>query len=832
MNVPLFYSVSQIASIISGNLIRKNESFDHPTYLSLDSRKIIYPSESLFWVLQTRHQDAHQFIAGLYENGVRNFVIEEKNFPVELYPSANFIWCKNGLNALQKLAQYHRKQFAVETLSITGSNGKTIVKEWLNHLLEKDYNIVRSPRSYNSQIGVPLSVLLMRPEHQLGIFEAGISLPNEMNRLSEIIRPTLGILTNIGKAHDEGFANRIEKIQEKLRLFKHVRQLIYPGDDDRIQKEVKKFAALHPQIKLLSWGVAPENAVRVLVVKNNNNDSIIKLHFQHKEFKIKMPFRDDAAIENAITCFCVLAALGKLKSEILKLFASLFPIAMRLELKMGLNHNTLINDSYSNDLHSLNVAFHLLNQQKQHATHTVILSDIPQSGLNLKKLYREVANLCVKNNVDKFFGVGPDISAHQDLFKFIPETHFFSSTEELLRSQLYLHLKDEAILLKGARSFAFEKICQALEQKVHQTVLSIQLNHLIQNLKAYRQQLKPSTKIMVMVKAFSYGSGSYEIASALSAHRVSYLAVAYADEGVELRKAGITLPIMVMNVDASAFEALVHYSLEPEIFSFGLLQSFSKFLQQNNISSYPIHLKIDTGMHRLGFVEEEIKELCNVLNAKSIFKIKSVFSHLAASDEKNQRAFTLKQYREFKKICEAIASGIGYSFIRHISNTAAISTLPELQMDMVRLGIGLYGVDSNPAMQKKLVNVSTLTTTISQIKTVKSGDSIGYGRKGKVFRESKIATVRIGYADGYSRMFSNGVGKMLVKNKLAPVIGNVCMDMTMIDITGIKDVREGDEVIVFGPGLPVQQLAKWIHTIPYEILTSISQRVKRIYFDE
>lgn len=832
MNVPLFYEIKELAQIISGDWIQKNHESNRPAYLSLDSRKILYPKESLFWILPSSHQDAHQFIAPLYEKGVRNFVIEHKNFPFEEFPKANFIRCGNGLHALQKLAQFHRKQFSLNTIGITGSNGKTIVKEWLYHLLEKDFNIVRSPRSFNSQIGVPLSVLLIQPENNLGIFEAGISRPDEMKKLSKIINPQIGILTNIGKAHDEGFINRQQKIQEKLQLFQHASWLIYNGDEAQINKEVKKIQSLHPQLKSFSWGYAEKNSLRILSIKFQKEDSIIRVKCNNKIYKIQIPFRDSASIENSINCLSVLFLLDKCDEKILNRFSTLFPIAMRLELKTGMNRNTIINDSYSNDLHSLNVAFHFLNQQKQHATRTVILSDILQSGLNAKKLYRQVADLCLENKIDKLFGVGPDISAHQELFHDIPFTQFFSSTSAFLKSEVYAHLKDEAILLKGARTFAFEKICHVLEQKVHQTVLSIHLNHLVQNLKTYRQQLHPKTKIMVMVKAFSYGSGSYEIASVLAQHKVDYLAVAYADEGVELRKAGITMPIMVMNVDESVFDTLINHQLEPEIFSFDLLHSFSKFLNRNNVNAYPIHLKIDTGMHRLGFMENEIAALGQSLKSLSSLKVKSVFSHLAASDEKKQNAFTLKQYRQFKKICEQLNKQIGYSFIRHIANTSAITNLPELQMDMVRLGIGLYGIDANPEMQKKLVNVSTLTTTISQIKEIKAGETVGYGRKGKIGRPSKIATVRIGYADGYSRALSNGVGKMLVKNKLAPVIGNICMDMTMIDITGIKDVREGDEVIVFGAGLPVQQLAKWSHTIPYEIMTSISQRVKRVYFDE
>ncbi|MEO9211368.1 MAG: bifunctional UDP-N-acetylmuramoyl-tripeptide:D-alanyl-D-alanine ligase/alanine racemase, partial [Ginsengibacter sp.] len=804
MNVPIHYKIPEIVKIIQGEWIHKNEKAVPPTYLSLDSRKIIFPKGTLFFAIKSKHQNASYFIEFLYEKGVRNFVIEGKDFDISKFPLANIIRCANTVKALQQLAIHHRNRFnQLFTIGITGSNGKTIVKEWLYYLLQNEFNIVRSPRSFNSQIGVPLSVLNIQPSNDLGIFEAGISLPGEMKNLEKIVQPDIGIFTNIGNAHDEGFESKRQKIQEKLNLFSKTDYLIFSGDQKDVLDVINSFKKKHPHLKLFSWGKLPSNLFQILSIEKKKNNSFISASYQGKIEHISIPFRDDASIENAISCWCTLFVLGKAKKDIVKKFQFLYPIAMRLELKTGVNRSTIINDSYSNDLQSLNIALDFLNQQKQHAQHVVILSDILQSGIPLKKLYAQVAKLLKQYNIDTLYGIGKDISLHQNEFSFLRKKYFFENTDDFLKSGLSSQMKEEAILIKGARQFEFEKISHALEQKVHQTVLSINLNNLVQNLKTYKQQLKPSTKIMVMVKAFSYGSGSYEIASVLAYQKVDYLAVAYTDEGVTLRNAGITLPIMVMNIDESVFDTIVNNNLEPEIFSFDLLNAFVIYLRKNEIDNYPVHLKIDTGMHRLGFMENEIPKLMEIIENNKLIKVKSVFSHLASSDEKEQDEFTLEQFHVFKKCCKAIEKGIQYSFIKHIANTAAISSLPELQLDMVRLGIGLYGIDSNKKMQQKLQNVSMLTTTISQLKKVKSGETVGYGRHGKVEKESLIATVRIGYADGYSRILGNGNGKMLLKNKLVPVIGNVCMDMTMLDVTGIKGVQEGDEVIVFGERLPL-----------------------------
>ena len=835
MNVTIHHTIAQIAEIAKGKWLNKNPSIEQPAYLSLDSRKIIFPEATVFLAIKNDHQNANLFIENLYKKGVRNFVTDDTKFDATKVALANVILVSNSISALQKLAACHRHDHVftqLPVIGITGSNGKTIVKEWLNQLLENDFSIVRSPRSFNSQIGVPLSVLNINAAHNLAIFEAGISLPSEMKKLEKMISPTIGIFTNIGSAHDEGFKNRKQKINEKLMLFQNAQQLIFCADDENLADEIKTFKKENNQLELFSWGKKSNNCLQVKEIKKNKSSSIINVTYKNRNIKIEIQFTDEASVQNALHCLCVLIILNKADPKHLLQFNKLYPIAMRLELKQGINHCNIINDSYSNDLYSLEIALNFLTQQKQHNVHTLILSDILQSGVEAKKLYSKVASLLQQKSIDKFFGIGPEIFENQNEFHIIKKSVFFKSTDEFLKSVFLSGFHDETILIKGARQFEFEKLSHLLEQKVHQTVLSINLNSIVHNLKKYKEILNPGTKVMAMIKAFGYGSGSYEIASILEFNQVDYLAVAYADEGIELRKAGITLPIMVMNIDNSAFDSIINNTLEPEIFSFALLNDFTGYLKKSEIDNYPVHLKIDTGMHRLGFMVNEIDTLCKKIANNNFIKIKSVFSHLAASEEPLEDDFTKLQAKVFKDCCLKIEKSLGYFFYQHIDNTSGISRHPELQMDMVRLGIGLYGIDGNVKMQQNLKNVSTLTTTISQIKKIKKGESVGYARMGKVTRDSVIAVVRIGYADGYSRKLGNGNGKMMVKNKLVPVIGNVCMDMTMLDVTSINDLKEEDEVIVFGESLPLSKLALWAHTIPYEIMTSISQRVKRIYFEE
>ena len=833
MNVNIHYTIHEIAAFTDGNLIKESAVEVKLRYLSLDSRRIIFPESTIFFSINTRDNLAPVFVEALYAKGVRNFLTDSANIDMNLLPEANIIQVKNTVEALQKLAIHHRNKFPdLPVIGITGSNGKTIVKEWLFQLLNRDYSIVRSPKSYNSQIGVPLSVLNIEPSNDLGIFEAGISQPGEMEKLFKIIQPTIGIFTNLGNAHDEGFESRNQKLNEKLLLFQHAEVLIVCSDDKDIFDVVKLFQESNSSLKLFTWGNNEQNTLRISAIDKSDVKSRIEVIFQEQSYIISIPFTDNASIENAINCLCVLFILKKTSETNLNRFAFLEPVAMRLELKPGINRCTIINDSYSNDLQSLSIALDFLKQQKQYSRKTIIFSDILQSGIEPKLLYSQVASLLEQHQIDKMIAIGSEISANKEVFSDLPSCSFFSDTQDFLENFPLHQFHDESILIKGARKFAFERISHLLEEKVHETVLSINLNHLLYNLKTYKQKLKPSTKLMCMVKAFGYGSGSHEIASLLEYNKVDYLAVAYTDEGIDLRKAGISLPIMVMNINESAFDAIVNNNLEPELFSFKILRSFIDYLQRNNIENYPVHIKMDTGMHRLGFSQNDLQELKQIISSNKFLLIKSVFTHLAASDDEMEDAFTLHQFNEFQYCASSLQEVLPYPFLKHISNTSAIGRFSQLQMDMVRLGIGLYGIESNGEIQKHLRNVSTLKTTISQIRKVKASDTIGYNRKGKLDRDSIIATVRLGYADGYARSLGNGIGKMLVAGKFAPVIGNVCMDMTMLDITGIENVNEGDEVTVFGEGLPVQLLAEWAHTIPYEILTSVSQRVKRVYFEE
>ncbi len=821
-------SISEITGAVKGSLLQGNGNAVISN-LCTDSRKIIFPESSLFFALKTNRRNGQQFIPEVYEKGVRAFVISDE-INVADFPSAAFIRVNDCLQALQDLAAFHRNRFSYPVIGITGSNGKTIIKEWLYHLLQGEYNIVRSPRSYNSQIGVPLSAWQMGEQNNLGIFEAGISEKNEMQQLQKVILPTIGIFSNIGDAHAEGFSGIEEKIQEKLKLFADTKTIIYCKDHELISKAVEELK----DIEQVSWGKDQSAEIRITNINKQSTGTTINLVYKNNTYSFSIPFINDAWIENTMHCIATCLFLGVKTAHIQSGLSSLKPVAMRLELKQGINNCSIINDSYSADFHSLEIALDFLLQQQQHPKRAIILSDIMQSGKNADELYSAVARLLHEKKINRLVAVGEQVSAHRQLFEKYTEieSHFYPSIETLEHDLARLHFKEESILIKGARVFELERIEKLLEQKVHQTVLEINLSALAHNLKEYQRMLNPSTKIMVMVKAFGYGSGSYEIANLLQFHKCDYLAVAYADEGVELRKAGISLPIMVMNPEETAFDLLLDHNLEPEIFSFGLFKQFDEFIRNEGLQNFPVHIKLDTGMHRLGFMPSEIERLCHELKKTSSFKIQSVFSHLAASEDKKQDEFTQQQDYHFSKACQQIQAACGYTFLKHIANSAAIFRHPSMQYDMVRLGIGIYGVDSAATGKINLKEVSVLKTTIAQIKELKKGDTVGYGRKSFLQRDSVIATVRIGYADGYSRLLGNGNGRMIVNDKMATVTGNICMDMTMIDITDIPGVKEGDEVIVFGKQLPIQNLASWAGTIPYEIMTSISQRVKRLYFEE
>ena len=825
------YTIANIEKITDGKFLLSNNPAAVMEHLLIDSRKLLFPASTLFFSLPGPRRQGSAFVKDLYSKGVRNFIVDASFiFSPQDFEAANIIAVKNVLQALQQLTAQHRSQFHYPVMGITGSNGKTIVKEWLYQLLQHDYNIVRSPKSYNSQIGVPLSVWQMNAQHTFGIIEAGISLPGEMEKLEKVIQPGIGIFTNIGEAHSEGFENIAGKINEKIKLFTNSSTVIYCKDEVLVDEAMSLLQQKNNTV-LFSWGQNETATLCISSIQVQPFNTVIKGLYQEKKISISIPFTNDAAIKNAITCWCVLLLL-KINEEIIQeRMLQLKPVEMRLELKQGINNCSVINDSYSADITSLSIALDFLQQQQQHPQRTVIISDILQSGKTNQQLYREVADILQHKKINRLIGIGTEILKHRDEFAGIQETNFFNSTEEFIQKFPAMHFHNESILLKGARLFEFEQISHLLEEKIHQTVLEINLNAITHNLNTYQQLLNPGVKLMAMVKAFSYGSGGFEIANLLQFHQVNYLAVAYADEGVELRKAGITLPIMVMNAEEITYDVLVQHNLEPELFSFGILSTFEDYLMRNGINDYPVHIKLDTGMRRLGFEQKDIAELCGRLQSTSVFKIQSVFSHLAASDSVLHDDFTKAQANAFMKACEQIQQITGYTFIQHIANTSAIHRHTDLQLDMVRLGIGLYGVDADPAIQQQLKNVTTLKTTISQIKKIKAGESIGYSRKGVATNDSVIATVRIGYADGYPRLLSNGIGKMWLHKQLVPVIGNVCMDMTMLDITGI-DAQEGDEVIVFGAALPVSEMAIQAQSIPYEILTGISQRVKRVYFEE
>lgn len=795
------YTVEHIASIINGVLFKGTDS--PITQLIFDSRKINTPDTSLFFALRGPRKDGHDFISDLYKKGVRNFVVSE-SINAEEYAGSNIIIVKNTLNALQALAAWHRNQFNIPVIGITGSNGKTIVKEWLYQLLQSDYNIVRSPKSYNSQIGVPLSVWQMNEQHTLAIFEAGISRPGEMEKLEKIICPTIGVLTNIGEAHGEGFESKAQKEIEKRILFKnsklpetlHVKQVIHENAGTKI----------------------------VAVQKGSNHDPI----------SIYIPFSDEASVQNGITCWQVMLMLGYDNAVIEERMKNLQPVNMRLELKKGINGCSVINDSYSADLSSLEIALNFLNQQSGGQKKTVILSDFLQSSLSFNDLFSQIMNELDKYDVGRLIGIGEHISSWlqtSDLKNDL-EIETFISTDDFIRHFRFSTLRDEFILVKGARIFAFERIVQLLELKAHETVLEINLSAIVHNLKEYQKLLEPQTKIMGMVKAFAYGSGGAEIAGILQYHKIDYLGVAYADEGVELRKAGISLPIMVMNPEQSAFDVITEYNLEPELYSFEMLNAFDEYLKKEGIQHYPVHIEIETGMNRLGFAVEDIEQLINSFKRVTSVKVQSVFSHLAASEDVLQDEFTHEQFNKFNKAADQLKNGLGYQFLCHIANSAGTIRHKYLQLQMVRLGIGLYGVDSSETNLLELQTVATLKSTIAQVKSLRKGESISYNRKTIVSRDSLIATIRIGYADGYPRRLGNGKGRVYVKGSMAPVVGTICMDMFMIDVTGIPGVKEGDEVIIFGKELPVQDVGKWAETIPYEIMTGISQRVKRVYYEE
>ena len=796
---------------------------NHPNTLveniAIDSRSLQNGAQTLFFAITGPNHDAHIYVADLIEKGVRNFVVT--HVPEGMTEQANFLIVENTLDALQAFAAYHRSLFDFPIIGVTGSNGKTIVKEWLNFLLSPDFNIIRSPKSYNSQVGVPLSVIAINEKHNLGIFEAGISTINEMEKLERIINPTIGILTNIGSAHDEGFDNIGQKMKEKLKLFSRVKVLIYNKN-----KSIDAF--IYPNLKTFSWSFKDENADVFISKKFILDKTILKIRYTPTVFEIKIPFQDDAAIENAIQCIMTMLYFGYKQEVIESRMELLYPVEMRLKVKNGINNTTIIDDSYSSDFQSLKIALDFLESQKQYKKKTLILSDIFQSGLSDEELYSIVSQMTISNKINRVIGIGATISRFKNKFL---NCICFPDTETFITAIDQLNFGNETILVKGARTFHFEKIVSALEEKTHETVLEINLNALSHNLSFYKSKLKPKTKLMVMVKAFGYGNGGFEIAKLLEHHKVDYLGVAFADEGISLKNDGIQLPIMVLNPESTSFSAIIQHQLEPEIYSIKGLRAFLKIAEQKKLKKYPIHIKLDTGMHRLGFEEEQLPELLATLKENQTVVVKSILSHMATSDHLEHHEFALYQIALFEKMSSLIMTKLKTKPIRHILNTSGISNFPKAQYDMVRLGIGLYGISNDPEEQPNLENVGTLKSIISQIRTIDAGESVGYGRRFMATKTTKVATIPIGYADGISRHWGNGIGYVIIHNQKASIIGSICMDMLMLDVTDIS-CFEGDPVIIFGTSPTIIEMAEKLQTIPYEILTSISQRVKRIFYRE
>lgn len=829
-------SLEQIKTDCAGEWLFYTQNNPSITELAIDTRNIHQPSSALFVALKTPLRDGHNYIQAAWDAGVRSFLVSRRT-PLPVLADANILFVPDTLEALQHIAAAHRAQFHIPVIGITGSNGKTVVKEWLSQLLGTDYNIVRSPKSYNSQIGVPLSVWQMADEHKLAVFESGISQPGEMQKLEPIIQPTIGLFTNIGAAHSEGFADNKQKIKEKLLLFRHASQLVYCSDDvllnECVQQMMQSRGGKAP-LQLFTWSATHEATLRITHKQTVAGKTNINALYKGKEIQISIPFSDDASIENAIHCWCIMLLLGVSQEKAEARMPLLQQVSMRMEMRQGVNDCTIINDTYNSDLTSLQLALNFLEQQKQHSRHTVIMSDILQPGKPEQELYQEVATYISRRHIQRFIGIGPALYKHRDLFKKHKglQSVFYKSTELFLKNFHLLSFGSEAILLKGARVFAFEKIGLLLEQKVHQTVMTIDLRALKENLDVFRSLLAPGVKTMAMVKAFAYGSGSFEIANLLQYAGVDYLAVAYTDEGVALRKAGIKLPIMVMSPDATSFDRMIAWKLEPELYNFRSLAAFTAIAATLQVTAYPVHIKLDTGMHRLGFNPGDLDELTKQIAANPTIHIASIFSHLAASDDAAEDSYSAQQAARFDVMSSSILQHLSYRPLLHLCNSAAIARHKLLHYDMVRLGLGLYGVDSSATLAGKLQQISTLRTSIAQVRDVAAGENIGYGHHTIAQHNMRIATICIGYADGYPRTMGNGNAYVLINGSKAPTVGTICMDMCMVDITHIPGVAEGGEAIVFGPGLPVTQLAAWAGTISYEIMTGISQRVKRVYMNE
>jgi len=821
------YTPDHIANLIGAK--HHGSSINYPiTYLLIDSRKLVFPSATLFFAIKSSTGDGHAYIHDLYQSGVRNFVVAVLP-ELDLFPEASFFVVQDVVKALQQLAVYHRNQFDYPVIGITGSNGKTIVKEWLNHILQNKFHIVRSPRSFNSQLGVPLSIWGMNSENDLAIFEAGISKRHEMSTLHSIIQPNIGLITNIGEAHNDGFSSSAEKLNEKLSLFQGVDVLLYCKDHFLVDQQVSQLLTTKAIKKVYTWSRTSTAAnVFLYKIEQHHRSTSLYVRVGEKEISFVIPFIDQVAVENAMHCFTMACYLG-VSEDVVGYMLDLPPLSLRLEMVDGQLGSRIINDSYNADLSGLLSALDFMGLQNQSWKRAVILSDISGINKDVEKVYADLSSYLKSKKVKRLYGVGSVIQEHEQCFIDNQiDCLFFKDTEELLNNIHVSDFRDELVLIKGARNFQFERIGALLENKKHRTRLEVDLSAIAQNLHQYKSALRPTTKLMVMVKAFSYGAGSFEIANLLQYSHVDYIAVAYADEGVELRRAGIRLPIMIMNTEEESFSSLITHNLEPELYSTEISIAFAQFLSKEGISHYPVHVKLDTGMHRLGFEEQELNAFFQQSNVQQLMHVKSVFTHFVASEDPLQDAFTQKQLAVFNRLCISLQHQLGYEFIRHAANTSAIRRHPDAQLEMVRLGIGLYGVD--PSNDDTILQEAiALKTTIAQIRKVKQGETVGYGGKSILQRDALIATIRIGYADGYPRSLGNGKGTVMINGQLVPTVGSVCMDMTMLDITDHPEISLNDEVLVFGQDKSIVQLAKEAGTIPYEIMTGITQRVPRVY---
>ena len=833
----MLYSIEKIATLIGARRYGTKEA--NVAFLLTDSRSLSFPEETLFFALRSERNDGHRYIADLYRRGVRNFVVETcyLDSPKKLetvigqMPEANVLVVPSPLAALQRLAERHRDEFDIPVMGITGSNGKTMVKEWLYQLLMPSMSVTRSPRSYNSQIGVPLSVWRLTEDTKVGIFEAGISQPYEMQRLADIIQPTIGIFTTLGQAHQENFHSIEAKCMEKFLLFKNSEVLIYPADNDVVFRVLKQSGF---KGETLGWSLTDERApMYVKEIKTEGDAAHVSYIYKGTEGAYTLPFISEAAVENSIVCATAALYMGLTPDTLAERMETLETVAMRLEVKEGRNGCTLINDSYNSDLASLDIALDFMHRRPdcKGRRRTLVLSDIQQTGLSMKELRSQLCDMIVRRGIDRFIAIGPEMQqmmAETDALQFAVET--FASTDDFLASDTFHGIANEVVLIKGARAFRFDRITEQLVEKVHETTLEVNLTAVVENLNWYRSQMRRGTKLVCMIKADGYGAGAVEIAKTLQDHQVDYLAVAVADEGVALRKAGITANIMIMNPEMSAFKTMFDYDLEPEVYSFRLLDALRHAARQEGITGWPVHIKLDTGMHRLGFHPvDDMPALVDYLKNQTALIPRSVFSHFVGSDGDEFDDFSAMQYDLYLKGADALQAAFQHHILRHICNSAGIEHFPERQMDMCRLGLGLYGI--NPRNNEVIHNVSTLRTTILQLRNVPAGDSIGYSRRTVLTRDSVIAAIPIGYADGLNRHLGNRHAYCLVNGQKAEYVGNICMDVCMIDVTGI-DCREGDTVEIFGDNLPVTVLSDILDTIPYEVLTGISNRVKRVYFEE